>query len=92
MLNTLIYLFTYPALYQAIIIPEPPAVPAGPPSGARELPPPPPPPVLTPPAGFVETMERPSPYSTQRNSATGTKTVRFEKDGLSNVLDELWRT
>ncbi len=45
----------------------------------------------TPPSGFVETMERPSPYSTQRTSATGTKTVRFEKDGLSNVLDELWR-
>ena len=44
----------------------------------------------TPPAGFVETMERPSPYSSQRTSATG-KTVRFEKDGLSNVLDELWK-
>jgi hypothetical protein len=46
----------------------------------------------TPPAGFVETMERPSPYSAQRSSVTGIKTVRFEKDGLSNVLDELWRT
>jgi hypothetical protein len=46
----------------------------------------------TPPAGFVETMERPSPYSA-RQSQNQTKTVTFadKKDGLSNVLDELWR-
>ena len=41
----------------------------------------------TPPAGFVETMERPSPYK-QKSS------VRFSesKDSLGNVLDDLWRT
>jgi len=46
----------------------------------------------TPPAGFVETMERPSPYAA-RQSQSQTKTVTFadKKDGLSNVLDELWR-
>ena len=44
----------------------------------------------TPPAGFVETMERPSPYSGTRGT---TRTVTFadKKDGLSNVLDELWK-
>jgi len=43
----------------------------------------------TPPAGFVETMERPSPYTETR----GTKTVTFadKKDGLSNVLEDLWK-
>jgi hypothetical protein len=50
----------------------------------------------TPPAGFVETMERPSPYSAasrQSQQQGQTKTVTFadKKDGLSNVLDELWR-
>jgi len=48
----------------------------------------------TPPAGFVETMERPSPYSAASRQQQGqTKTVTFadKKDGLSNVLDELWR-
>ena len=46
----------------------------------------------TPPAGFVETMERPSPYAA-RQTQNQTKTVTFadKKDGLSNVLDELWR-
>ena len=46
----------------------------------------------TPPAGFVETMERPSPYAA-RQGQNQTKTVSFadKKDGLSNVLDELWR-
>jgi hypothetical protein len=41
----------------------------------------------TPPAGFVETMERPSPYAKPRQS------VRFSdaKDSLGNVLDELWK-
>jgi hypothetical protein len=41
----------------------------------------------TPPAGFVETMERPSPYSTKK----GTVTFSEKKDGISNVLDELWK-
>ena len=49
----------------------------------------------TPPAGFVETMERPSPYSRPKSSvsANETKTVRFQdkRDGLINVLDELWK-
>jgi len=44
----------------------------------------------TPPAGFVETMERPSPYSGTRG-ATRTVTFADKKDGLSNVLDELWK-
>jgi len=35
----------------------------------------------TPPAGFVETMERPSPYAKSKN------TVSF----TDNVLDELWK-
>ena len=41
----------------------------------------------TPPAGFVETMERPSPYAKPKQS------VRFSdsKDSLGNVLDELWK-
>lgn len=41
----------------------------------------------TPPATFVETMERPSPYVKPR------QTVRFSesKDSLGNVLDELWK-
>ena len=41
----------------------------------------------TPPAGFVERMERPSPYSKPKQS------VRFSetKDSLGNVLDELWK-
>ena len=41
----------------------------------------------TPPAGFVETMERPSPYSKPKSS------VRFSdnKDSLGNVLDDLWK-
>jgi hypothetical protein len=41
----------------------------------------------TPPAGFVETMERPSPYPRPK------QTVRFSdaKDSLGNVLDELWK-
>lgn len=44
----------------------------------------------TPPAGFVETMERPSPYVATRG---GTRTVTFadKKDGLSNVLEDLWK-
>ena len=41
----------------------------------------------TPPAGFVETMERPSPYSKQKNTVTFSES----KDSLSNVLDELWK-
>jgi len=50
----------------------------------------------TPPAGFVETMERPSPYSGTRGPTSlsgGKSTVRFaeKQDGLSNVLDELWK-
>ena len=50
----------------------------------------------TPPAGFVETMERPSPYSRTNNTATSSikrATVSFaeKQDGLSNVLDELWK-
>ncbi len=50
----------------------------------------------TPPAGFVETMERPSPYSGTRgptSSSSGKGNVRFaeKQDGLSNVLDELWK-
>jgi hypothetical protein len=51
----------------------------------------------TPPAGFVETMERPSPYTGMRGGASaagGAKgSVRFaeKQDGLSNVLDELWK-
>lgn len=50
----------------------------------------------TPPAGFVETMERPSPYSGTRGPTSlsgGKGTVRFaeKQDGLSNVLDELWK-
>jgi len=40
----------------------------------------------TPPSGFVETMERPSPHPKQRNS------VAFsDKDSLGNVLDDLWK-
>jgi hypothetical protein len=41
----------------------------------------------TPPASFVETMERPSPYMKPK------QTVRFSesKDALGNVLDELWK-
>ena len=42
----------------------------------------------TPPASFVETMERPSPYSKPKNSVTFSgenKTVSL------NVLDELWK-
>jgi len=41
----------------------------------------------TPPAGFVETMERPSPYAKPKQS------VRFSDspDTLGNVLDELWK-
>jgi hypothetical protein len=38
-----------------------------------------------PPAGFVETMERPSPYSKPKN------TVSFGGDGQGNVLDDLWK-
>ena len=40
----------------------------------------------TPPAGFVETMERPSPYKPKQS-------VRFSdtKDSLGNVLDDLWK-
>jgi hypothetical protein len=40
-----------------------------------------------PPAGFVETMERPSPYASKKNG------VKFSdsKDPLGNVLDELWK-
>jgi len=42
----------------------------------------------TPPASFVETMERPSPYSKPKN------TVMFSesRDPLGNVLDDLWKT
>ena len=41
----------------------------------------------TPPAAFVENMERPSPYAKPK------QTVRFSdsKDPLGNVLDELWK-
>ena len=39
----------------------------------------------TPPAGFVETMERPSPYSKPRNSVT------FSESKGGNVLDDLWK-
>lgn len=42
----------------------------------------------TPPAGFVETMERPSPYSRPKNSVAFSEA----KDELGNVLNELWRT
>jgi len=42
----------------------------------------------TPPAGFVETMERPSPYTRTQRSVT----FSDSKDSLGNVLDELWRT
>ena len=41
----------------------------------------------TPPAGFVETMERPSPYPKQRNTVTFSES----KDGYGNVLEELWK-
>ena len=43
----------------------------------------------TPPAGFVETMERPSPYA-RKNTAAGSVRFSEKQDGLSNVLDELW--
>jgi hypothetical protein len=41
----------------------------------------------TPPSDFMETMERPSPYTKPK------QTVRFteSKDALGNVLDELWK-
>jgi hypothetical protein len=41
----------------------------------------------TPPSGFVETMERPSPYVKPKQN------VRFSEasDSLGNVLDELWK-
>jgi hypothetical protein len=41
----------------------------------------------TPPSGFVETMERPSPYAKPKQN------VRFSDttDSLGNVLDELWK-
>jgi hypothetical protein len=42
----------------------------------------------TPPAGFVETMERPSPYSKPRSSVTFSDST----DTLGNVLDDLWKT
>lgn len=43
----------------------------------------------TPPASFVETMERPSPYSKPKNSVTFSST---ENKTISlNVLDELWK-
>ena len=42
----------------------------------------------TPPAGFVETMERPSPYSKPRSSVT----FSDSNDALGNVLDDLWKT
>jgi len=47
----------------------------------------------TPPSGFVETMERPSPYSAMKNSARQTSSVTFSesKDPLGNVLDDLWK-
>jgi hypothetical protein len=41
-----------------------------------------------PPAGFVETMERPSPYSKPRSSVTFSDST----DTLGNVLDDLWKT
>ena len=41
----------------------------------------------TPPAGFVETMERPSPYSRPKSSVT----FSDSKDPLGNVLDDLWK-
>jgi hypothetical protein len=41
----------------------------------------------TPPAGFVETMERPSPYSRPKSSVT----FSDAKDPLGNVLDDLWK-
>lgn len=41
----------------------------------------------TPPAAFVETMERPSPYSKPRSSVT----FSDSNDALGNVLDELWK-
>jgi hypothetical protein len=44
----------------------------------------------TPPSGFVETMERPSPYSAQRSSAT-TKSVTFNDKIDGNVLADLWK-
>ena len=43
----------------------------------------------TPPAGFVETMERPSPYSKPKNSVTFSETKQV--NGSLNVLDELWK-
>ena len=46
----------------------------------------------TPPAGFVETMERPSPYSKPKNSVTFSSTLGAESKNISlNVLDELWK-
>lgn len=42
----------------------------------------------TPPAGFVETMERPSPYSKPRSSVT----FSDSNDALGNVLDDLWKS
>jgi hypothetical protein len=41
----------------------------------------------TPPASFVETMERPSPYAKPK------QTVRFSdsNDPLGNVLSDLWK-
>ena len=41
----------------------------------------------TPPAGFVETMERPSPYTKTRNSVT----FSDSNDVLGSVLDDLWK-
>lgn len=41
----------------------------------------------TPPAGFVETMERPSPYAKPK------QTVRFADSGdsIGNILEDLWK-
>jgi len=41
----------------------------------------------TPPAGFVETMERPSPYAKPKQS------VRFADSGdtIGNILEDLWK-
>ena len=41
----------------------------------------------TPPAGFVETMERPSPYASKKSGVT----FSDNRDPLGNVLDELWK-
>ena len=45
----------------------------------------------TPPAGFVETMERPSPYTKPKSSVSFNTQGAETKNVSLNVLDELWK-